>query len=143
MDDRQALYDLMVRYTYAVDSGEDIDDFLSVFTEDAVLQGALWQPKSGLGELEKWARTTLEMRKTVRMRHYLSNISITATADTASMHSYLTCVYRSPVMEGVDARTVLFGEYLFEARRVAGSWLLNRRVVRLDVTDAGTRRDVH
>jgi 3-phenylpropionate/cinnamic acid dioxygenase small subunit len=142
-DDRLALEDLVLRYTYAVDSGEDPELLSAMFTHDAVLEGALWRRRSGIAEITEWAKQTVAMRQDVKMRHYISNLLVDVEGDVATMRAYLVAVYRRPVMETVDAARVLYGGYEFMARRVDGAWKLTKRSVHLDVTDAGTTRDPH
>jgi hypothetical protein len=139
--DRIALEDLLSRYAWGVDFATDPEELIALFTDDAVLEGALWEPHVGIEEIRRWAETSIAMGGEVGMRHYLSNLIIDIDGDEARVRAYLTAVYRRPIMETVDATRVLYGTYDCDARRGRDGWRLSRRRVELDVTSAGTPRD--
>lgn len=141
ISDYLELQELLARYAYVVDFSDDVEEFMSLFTDDAVLEAALWNEHRGTEGIRHWANTTIEMRKEVKMRHYLSNVRIDHRGDEAHIHAYLIAVYRRPVMETIDATQVLYGAYDCTARRTEDGWRLLRRKVHLDVTTAGTVRD--
>jgi ketosteroid isomerase-like protein len=135
-DDRRDLEDLIVRYTCAVDSAASEQELLELFTEDAVLRGPFLGAFEGRDAIKRWARQTMEMRKTLSMRHFVSNFRYDIRGETALVKAYLleTMTYMTPVPGRTQPTVELVwsGDYDFHARKKDGRWLLTGRTVRAD-----------
>ena len=66
--DRLEIQDLIVRYAYAKDLGDE-SDLLSIFTDAPVLESGVTGRRTGVEVLRDMARRDQEKRKTYRLRH--------------------------------------------------------------------------
>lgn len=130
---REAIRDTMARYTLAGDRLR-VDDFVAVFTEDAVLasegvEDADVFRHEGRPAIRRWIagwsnRRTDKSAPTF-VRHHLSTSLVEMTsAETAKARTYWVAYTNI----GPDH----CGQYLDVFRKTAGSWLLAERKVRLD-----------
>jgi len=136
LDDRVALEDLIIRYTYLLDFEGTVDDLVSLFTEDASLRGPYMGRHEGASAIREWAAKSIGMREAgVHFRHYVSNFRAQIDGDHADFTVFLQMHYRQELYGGgVQLTKWYMGDYVCSARRVDGKWLLTRREVRLDPT---------
>jgi 3-phenylpropionate/cinnamic acid dioxygenase small subunit len=131
---RESIRATMARYTLAGD-GLRVDDFLSVFTEDAVFESE-GVPESdafryqGIEELRSWITRWSRpaegrAHQATFVRHHLSTSQIQLTgADTAKARTYWVAY--------TDIGPDHCGVYVDAFRKVGEAWLLAHRKVRLD-----------
>lgn len=130
---REAIRDLMARYTTAGDRLR-IDDFVSCFTDDAVMESEHVAPErlfryEGRAAIrawqERWLSGDAETHGASFVRHHLSTSKIDLTgAHTASGRTYWVA--------WTDIGPDHAGYYLDSFRKVDGTWLIAHRRVRLD-----------
>jgi ketosteroid isomerase-like protein len=133
VEDRLDLVDLIYRYAHVIDYARDPAEILGVFTDDAYLVGPYRGVTNGRPDLDEYASSVIEMRKTVPFRHDLTNVRVHVEGDAAKITSLFSLVYTHSIYGGrVELSKTLLGRFEAEARRVSGQWLLSRRVVRLD-----------
>jgi len=134
---RESIRDTMARYNTAGDRLR-VDEFLAVFTEDAVLESETGAAADsfryqGIAEIRDWItrwseRSADDAAPTHRasfVRHHLATSLIEFTGpDAAKARTYWTAY--------TDIGADHCGYYLDEFRRCGEHWLIARRRVRLD-----------
>lgn len=135
LEDRQAVQDLLVRFAYAVDVECTEEEFLDIFTEDAIMDGPFTGYSQGREGLLKFIRGTFGRRSRVQVRHVLTNFLITGDDREAGLKAYFlgfkTEFHPEPPKEPVT-ELLYAGHYDCAARKVNGTWKLARRTIRLD-----------
>jgi 3-phenylpropionate/cinnamic acid dioxygenase small subunit len=131
--DRQEVSDLLVRYVMAVDSAQDEQEFVELFTDDAELRGPgfYWSGTSGVRE---FAREVLKFRASVQIRHMLANILVEGDGELAVVRAYYTeyTTYAAPP-KGVPRSELMYvGTYECRARKVGSTWRLQERKFQAD-----------
>jgi ketosteroid isomerase-like protein len=130
IEDRVALYDLLVRYTTSLDAC-DVEAVIGCFTEDCVLETPISGVYRGHDGISRFATATARFKATKggQFRHIVSNFRFEVTGDTARVLCYLLDFVT------VDGRCELLspGEYDCQAVRIDGAWKLKSRLVRMDV----------
>jgi 3-phenylpropionate/cinnamic acid dioxygenase small subunit len=134
-EDRQQLNDLMMRYARAVDIDGTEEEFLAMFTEDAVIDGPAAHHEGTQG-VKDFARRVIERRKLRQGRHVVTNLLIEGAGDHASVRAYLV-VYMTettpiPPKNSRTSELLYVGVYECIARRVDGAWRLKQRIVKVD-----------
>ena len=122
-EDRAALQDLMIAYCYAVDSLDDVEALLSLFTDDAVLDfSPIGLPlMSGHGEIRKFFEGVFSDMS--HHAHYITNFKLDrCDGDTASMRAYVIGLGRAKDGNTVDVKV----RYTFDAVRIGDGWKANR-----------------
>ena len=132
---REAIRQTMAAYTMAGDRLRE-EDFIAVFTEDAVLESE-GVPESdlfryeGRGAIRQWIarwrspEATARTRQARFVRHHLSTCHIELTGpDTARVRTYWVA--------WTDIGPDHAGYYLDDFRKVGEDWLIAHRRVRLD-----------
>jgi len=133
---RESIRQTMANYTMAGDRLR-VDDFVAVFTEDAVLESD-GVPESdafhyeGRQAMRAWftrwsnpAQSAPQTHQATFVRHHLSTAQIELTGDdTARARTYWVAY--------TDIGPDHAGYYLDSFRRVDGCWLIAHRKVRLD-----------
>lgn len=130
LDERQAVQDLIVRYAFAVDDAADEAAFLNLFTEDAMMDGPNGQVHgiSAVKQLSHIVKATAGRQS----RHLITNLLIDGDGDSASISAYFFRV-KTPVDGRTDPVAELsVGTYRCIAKKIAGTWKLQRRVVHID-----------
>jgi hypothetical protein len=137
---RESIRQTMANYTMAGDRLR-VDDFVAVFTEDAVLESDgvpesdafRYEGRQAVGEwLSRWsqsgsqpAQSATQAHQATFVRHHLSTSQIELTgSDTARARTYWVAY--------TDIGPDHAGYYLDSFRRVDDSWLVSHRKVRLD-----------
>src|SRR5262245_27112738 len=87
--DRAAVHDVLLRYARAVD-GRDLDAVASCFTADAAYEGAV--ARGTIVEALAALRTALE--RYPRTMHFVGNVAIEVTGDTAASETYAIAYHR-------------------------------------------------
>ena len=134
LDDRQQVEDLLVRYSYAVDTDGGEDAFAEMFTEDAVLIGTRGH-RTGMKAVRELARTVTD-RKGFQARHIITNVLIEGDSGEARIRAYFTEYYTyNELLPPKLMRTselIYVGTFDCTAVKVSGSWKFSRRVVHCD-----------
>lgn len=136
IEDRVALYDLLVRYTTSLDAG-DVEAVVACFTGDCVLETPISGLYHGHDGIRRFAGDTARFKqeKGGQFRHFISNFRFDVRGDTARVLCYLldfvtvdgSCELLSP------------GEYDCHAVRIDGAWKLRSRLVRMDIIFSAER----
>ena len=134
MEDHQQVQDLMVRYAFAVDIDGTEEEFLKIFTEDALLIG----PKGhheGVQGIKDFARRIVG-RKEIQLRHFITNCLIDGDGDRATIKAYfvefLTYKNLIPPKHIRTSEVLYVGTYDCVARKVDKVWRLQERIVNVD-----------
>jgi uncharacterized protein (TIGR02246 family) len=129
-EDRLAIEEVVYRYARACDLEGTLDDFLAIFTDDAVLAGPLTDPVEGREGIREWFAGLERFREQTRVRHVITNVLAEETEDGARAYAYLSevLVYPTPVPGRAAATEVaVLGDYTFQLRRADGGWRIARR----------------
>jgi SnoaL-like domain len=133
LEDQELVRSLLVRYVQAVDSAESEEDFVRLFTEDAVLDGPgfHWEGHDGVRD---FAQRVLQYRKDVQIRHMLANLLVDGDGDHARVRAYYTeyCTYSAPPKRVPRSELMYVGTYDCRARKVGGEWRLETRQFQAD-----------
>ena len=130
---REAIRHVMAKYTTSGDR-LNIDDFVSCFTQDAVIRSEHVPPDRAFhyegkpairAWQERWLAGDGDTHGATFVRHHLSTSRIDLTdAQTATARTYWVA--------WTDIGPDHAGYYLDDFRKVDGEWLIARRRVRLD-----------
>jgi 3-phenylpropionate/cinnamic acid dioxygenase small subunit len=132
---REAIRQTMTRYTMAGDRLRT-DEFIAVFTEDAVLASEGVEASDVFrhegreairGWMERWSRRSAagQSPRATFVRHHLSTSQIELTGpDTAKARTYWVAYS--------DIGPDHCGYYIDKFRKTSGGWLIAERKVRLD-----------
>jgi ketosteroid isomerase-like protein len=122
LSDREAIRDLLARYTYNGDRGR-IDALVACFADDGVLE---FPGNSGTGpDGVKAALTSGERNPAISfVRHHITNPLIEVTGDAATARCYFQVVSDN----GPDHA----GTYSDKMIRTAQGWRFSHRLVRVD-----------
>lgn len=140
---REAIRDTMARYTQAGDRLR-LDDFLAVFTEDAVMESEgvpeadafRYEGKSGIAKwITRWTDRARDEQAPTHgasfVRHHLSTCRIDVIdAEHARGRTYWVAY--------TDIGPDHCGYYVDSFRKVDGDWLIAHRRVRLDWRSPGS-----
>lgn len=136
LEDRQAVQDLLVRYAYALDVDCTEDEFLAIFTDDAILDGPVTGHSQGQEGLRAFIRLAFERRGRIQLRHVISNFLVTGDDREARVRAYFVeyMTERTPPSPkpGPTCEFLFTGSYDCLARKVGGEWKLARRTVHVD-----------
>lgn len=136
LEDRQQIEDLLIKYAYLIDVEGTQEQFLSIFTDDAVLDSPISGHHAGIDGLREFYRKVLERRGDRTTRHLITNFVITIDGDSATLKAYLLGVTTSlePRLPSTGRTTELLwaGSYDCALRRIDGHWKFERRTVSVD-----------
>jgi hypothetical protein len=134
IEDRQAIYDVIVRYCRGVDRSEP-DLVLAAFHDDAIDNhfGVVLPFREAIGTL-KAARSGggNPPSKTTSM-HNICNVLIDLEGDIARCESYVTVIVRIPQEEGGAIDWTHAGRYVDRFERRNGEWRIADRTVVYDL----------
>jgi hypothetical protein len=133
IEDRQAIYDVIVRYCRGVDRS-DPDLVLSAFHDDAIDNhfGVVMPFREAIGTLK--APRSADGRptsKTISM-HNICNVLIEIDGDVALSETYVTVIVRIP-REGGAVDWMHAGRYVDRFERRNGEWRIAFRTVVYDL----------
>lgn len=135
-EERLDLQELMVRYARAIDIDDSEQEFLEIFTPDAVLDSPVSGHNEGLGGLKNFFARILENRKEYRIRHYITNFLIDGNSDRATIKAYFTELLTPnkplPHRRNRESEFLFAGTYDCTARKIGGKWKIDRRTVSVD-----------
>lgn len=136
LDDRLQIQDLLIRYTYLADYGCTEEEFLSIFTEDAVLESPISGVHVGVEGVREMARKLIAGRGMRQFRHYATNFHIEGDGDEARLRAHML-QFVTP-LETHEPGAKLVTEFLYtgnydcRVRRVNGRWRIASRTVIVD-----------
>ncbi|MBI1179779.1 MAG: hypothetical protein GC201_04420 [Alphaproteobacteria bacterium] len=119
--DKQAIYELMVRYAERIDAN-DPAGAAACFAEDGI--GMYWGEAAGRKAIAARLAGILDRFHTTS--HHLSNVGITLDGDRATAMSYVYAFHR---MAGTMEAMHVWGRWVDELARIDGEWLFTRREV--------------
>jgi len=136
VSDRVEIQELMARYAWCMDMGSTDEEFLSIFTTDAVLDSPISGHHAGVEGVKQFHAKNGEIRNEVLMRHFISNYVIDGEGDRARLRAYFILVMtpRKPRRPRPVRETefVFVGGYDCEAVKLDDAWRLKRRTVTVD-----------
>jgi hypothetical protein len=143
LEDKQEIEELLSRYAWWIDSYLPVEEFYSIFTEDAVLTS----PLSGRFEGRDAQAAFVEYRshhpswgpgRSEQLRHAITNVLIEGDGDHATARAILLDFDTAAGPGGERAsRLLLTGHYECEAVRIEGSWKLRSRILIIDSVSGG------
>jgi len=125
ISDRMEIQDLLVRYSYAVDS-RNFEDFDNVFTLDATIDYTVFGgPVGNREETKKYLTETMPMFAS--FQHMVSTSQIQIDGDTAKVKT----ICHNPMVMPMGEQTAVFFcglWYIDEMVRTAEGWRITKRV---------------
>lgn len=136
LEERLAIQDLLVRYTWYVDFGCTEAEFMRLFTEDALIDSPLSGKYENLEGLKRFYVKNAGTRSEVLTRHFLTNCLVEGEGNQATMKAYFMIMMTPPKPQHPrrvkQTEFVYTGGYDCEAVKVKGEWRLKRRTVTTD-----------
>ena len=135
LEDRIAVQDLLVKYAYAIDVECTEQEFLDLFTEDAVMVSPLSGRHEGIAGVKKFRDRHEITRGKLLIRHIITNFLVDGEGDRATLKAYFFEFKTQLDVPKGPARKTQFlfsGSYDCLARKVAGKWKLQSRIVSVD-----------
>lgn len=135
LSDYRKLEELLIRYTWFVDTDPTLDNLSTIFTQDAVIDGPHGF-RSGVDGIRETA-LGMQLRHSpdkVKGRHVLSNVLIDGDGDYATIVAYF--VWFVTPADPSQRKEFTSGVYDCSARRVGGEWRIEKRAVTLDAPDS-------
>jgi hypothetical protein len=136
VDDRLAVQDLMIRYAYCLDVNCTEEEFVELFTDNAIMESPVSGRHEGAEGVRQFLRKAVARRGKAQIRHIITNFLIDGEADRATLKAYfietmtpLEILY--PKSER-NTEFLLAGTYDCTARKINGKWKLERRTVCVD-----------
>jgi hypothetical protein len=128
VEDRLALHELLSRYVFVIDGDRDEKTVLSLFTEDAVLEGPSGTFE-GHAEILKWLGRGGRIEG---YRHFASNVFVVEDGDDAELRANFITVITSltegnPARPGSHSTLYQAGRYHCRARKEDGVWRFSKR----------------
>ncbi len=145
LEDRQAVQDLLVRFAYAVDVTATEEEFLDIFTDDAIMDGPNTGYSVGREGLLAFIRGTVDRRGKVQGRHILTNFLITGNDHEAKLKAYFIGTRTDllpPAPKKPESLFLYTGNYDCLARKVNGVWKMARRTVYVDTLNPESRKHI-
>ena len=125
ISDRMEIQDLLVRYSYAVDS-RNFEDFDNVFTLDATIDYTVFGgPVGNREETKKYLTETMPMFAS--FQHMISTSRIEIDGDTAKVKT----ICHNPMVMPMGEELIVFTcglWYVDELVRTADGWRISKRV---------------
>lgn len=134
LEDKLALQELMNRYAYGIDVDCTEQEWLDLFTEDAVMTSPFSGVHEGVEGVKKFRERFLPRRGKTQVRHFITNFLVDGDGDRAKLRAYFI-EYKTELTPVPPNRTTEFlfcGSYDCDCVRIGGKWRLKKRVVRID-----------
>ena len=136
LEDRMAVQDLMVRYAYGIDVECSEEEWLDLFTENAVMTSPFSGVHEGVEGVKAFRAKFLPRRGKTQIRHVITNFLIDGDGDRATLKAYFielkTQLELSPSDPKPKTEFYFAGSYDCIARKINGRWKLERRTVNID-----------
>ena len=136
LEDRIALQDLMTKYAYYVDVECSENEFLDLFTEDAIIDSPMAGRYEGVEGVKRFRlERILAKREKIQMRHVITNFLIEGDGNQATIKAYLSnSRTQLEVPPGVEPKVEFLytGSYGCTARKIGGKWKLAHRTGYID-----------
>jgi len=132
LEDRLAVQDLMYRYAYGIDVDCTEQEWLDLFTENAIMTSPYSGVHEGVEGVKQFRNKFVPRRGKIQIRHVITNLLIDGDGDCATIKGYF--VELKTDLQATKPKTELFfaGTYDCLARKIAGKWKLERRAVSVD-----------
>lgn len=141
-DDKNEIEELLVRYTWWLDSITDHDEIFTIFTDDAVLTSPYagrFEGREGLEAFMRYRRThpSWGEGREIQLRHVVANALVEGEGDSAFLRAFLLDWSTAGAWGERKTDFLLSGHYECEAVRVDGRWRLKSRVLVVDTVTGG------
>lgn len=142
VDDKQEIEELLIRYTYLLDlESTPREEFLSLFTDDAILVSPIRGRFVGRAGLETFAGYEADASwgaaRTEQLRHLVTNFLIDGDRTAASMKAYFVAYITRLDTPKRQTDFSLAGHYECDVALVDGKWKLKSRILFLDTVSGG------
>jgi ketosteroid isomerase-like protein len=132
IEDRLAVEDLMVRYAYGIDVDCTEAQWLSLFTEDAVMISPLSGHHEGVEGMKKFRERFIPRRGKTQIRHIITNVMVDGEGDTATYKAYFF-EFKTEISASAPKTEFLFaGSYDCTMVKRGKDWKIKRRRVYID-----------
>jgi hypothetical protein len=135
LEDRFALHDLLTRYAYAIDVESTEEDFLDMFTEDAVLISPSNGNYQGPEGVKRFRNERLARKGKIQVRHAITNFWAEGDSKNATVNAYFVhfkTQVDAPTPEGRQVMLNYSGSYHCTAKKIQGKWKFAIRTVYMD-----------
>jgi hypothetical protein len=134
VEDKIAIQELMARYIRAVDVDCSEEEFLGLFTNDAVMSSPVTGDSVGTEGLGSFRNGFMERRGKLQLRHLITNHIIEGDGDAARLQAYFLIVQTRIDVPAEERKTEIrfCGTYDCELRKRSGEWKIHRRHVEID-----------
>lgn len=129
--DKQAIYEVMIRYCRGIDRG-DLALAMSAYHADAYDQHG---PTQGNAH-EVMARVAVALTNLEISQHRIANMAIELEGDHAYVETYFHALH---VVSGASEEEQVFGRYLDRFERRDGAWKIAHRQIVLDYATCPAR----
>ena len=132
LEDRLAVQDLMVRYARGIDVDCTEEEWVDLFTENAVMTSPYSGVHEGVEGVKQFRNRFVPRRGQIQIRHVITNFLIDGEGDRATLKAYFTELKTD--LQAAKPKTELFfaGSYDCVARKIGGKWKLEHRAVNVD-----------
>jgi len=127
--DRLEIHELVARYAWSLDTGED-DDFVECFCREGELVWDVFETEGrwqGAQALRRFIGYFRQRPESAGRQHHVSNLIVTPTDTGARARSYVLVALRCA--QGPHLLNVM-GHYEDEFQREGGRWRFSRRIIR-------------
>ena len=133
-EDRLGIQALMARYARGVDVECTEEEFLQLFTNDAVMTSPVTGSNVGVEGLKAFREVFMKRRGKLQLRHHINNFVIEGDGDQATLRAYFVIFQTRTDIPPNERETQLrfSGDLDCVLRRVDGHWKIARRDVHID-----------
>ena len=136
LEDRNSIQDLLIHYAYAIDIGSTEEEFLDLFTEDAIMTSPVSGVHEGVEGVKKFRDRHVATRGKVLIRHFITNFIVDGDGGRATLKAYFfefkTQLELIPPQTERKTEFLFCGNYDCVAIKAKGKWKLQRRTVYVD-----------
>lgn len=132
LEDRLAVQDLMVRYARGIDVDCTEEEWVDLFTENAVMTSPYSGVHEGVEGVKQFRNKFVSRRGKIQIRHVITNFLVDGEGDRATLKAYFTELKTD--LQATKPKTELFfaGSYDCVARKIGRKWKLEHRTVNVD-----------
>ncbi len=127
LDERDAVYDVLHRYIWAMDTG-DIDGIAATFTSDGVVKDITGRRWDGADAARNFASHFITRPNRPAGQHWVQHMFIDESTDTSAR---VTPYWFTAVRDESDDRKFVsnLGRYIDTCVKVDGRWLIKEKLI--------------